>query len=303
MFDLTGKTALVTGASYGLGEVFAHTLADAGADLVLTARTEDLLGQVGDAITAKGRKATCITGDVAREDDVRRVVEDAIAAHGHVDILVNNAGISDLRGLGAEHYDAETFRRVIDVDLVGAFLFAREVGRHMLERGSGSVINICSIMAGGANELNIASYAAAKGGLLNLTQQLGCEWADRGVRVNAVSPGFIVTEMTRAPLEGMGLTRYIASRTPMRRVGEAREVAPAVLFLASDEASYITGTNMNVDGGTNAANGYYQVEPVHHHWNAETNPRVGSTYPGLVDQPDFLAQWRKGIPGLHPEAG
>ncbi|MDQ1432498.1 MAG: hypothetical protein QOF40_3100 [Actinomycetota bacterium] len=108
--------------------------------------------------------------------------------------------------------------------------------------------------------------------------------------------------MTRAPLEGMGLTRYIASRTPMRRVGEAHEVAAAVLFLASDEASYITGTNLNVDGGTNAANGYYQIEPVHHHWNAETNPRVGSTYPGLVDQPDFLAQWRKGIPGVHPEA-
>ncbi len=115
------------------------------------------------------------------------------------------------------------------------------------------------------------------------------------MRVNAVSPGFIVTEMTRTPLEGMGLTRYIASRTPMRRVGEAREVAAAVLFLASDEASYITGTNLNVDGGTNAANGYYQVEPVHHHWNAETKPRVGSTYSGLVDQPDFLAQWRKGI--------
>src|SRR5947207_15628156 len=101
MFDLTGKTALITGGSYGLGPVFAHTLADAGADIVLTARSEELLGAVGDEITAKGRKATCITGDVASEDDVRRVVQTAVEAHGNVDILVNNAGISDLRGLGA----------------------------------------------------------------------------------------------------------------------------------------------------------------------------------------------------------
>jgi len=299
MFDFSGKTVIITGASYGLGEQFALSYADAGADLVLTARSTDMLEAVGEACRAKGASVTVATGDVSVEDDVKRVVAAGIADHGGIDVLVNNAGISDIRGMGAEVYPTETFNQVIAVDLVGAFLYARECGRHMLARASGSIVNICSIMASGGSEVNIAPYAAAKGGLRNLTLQLGCEWADRGVRVNSVSPGFIVTEMTRVALEAMGMDKWIASRTPMRRVGEAQEVTNAVMFLSSDMASYITGVDLLVDGGTNAANGFFQIPPIHYEWNKETAPMVGDRYRGVVDRPEWYQALSGGIPGVH----
>jgi NAD(P)-dependent dehydrogenase (short-subunit alcohol dehydrogenase family) len=299
MFDFSGKTALVTGASYGLGEQFATAFAQAGADLILTARSVELLDAVAAACRQHGSTVTVVPGDVSVEADVLRVVEEGMAAHGSIDVLVNNAGIADLRGLGAERYDGEMFNRILAVDLAGAFYFARECGRRMLEAGYGSIVNICSIMASGGSESNVIAYAAAKGGLLNLTRQLGAEWADRGVRVNAVSPGFIVTEMTRAPLEAMGMDKWIASRTPMRRVGEAQEVTNAVLFLASDLASYITGVDLLVDGGTNASNGTFQIPPIHHEWNVDTAPMVPSPYTPVQPRPDWYQALAGGIPGIH----
>lgn len=298
MFDFKGKTVLITGASYGLGEHFAHSYADAGADLVLTARSGDLLEGVAEACRAKGSKVTVATGDVSVEDDVKRVIAAGVAEHGKIDVLVNNAGIADMRGVAAEHFDSETFNRILSVDLVGAFVYARECGRHMLENGGGSIVNICSIMASGGNESNIIAYSAAKGGLLNMTYQLGCEWADRGVRVNAVSPGFIVTEMTRPALEALGMDKWIASRTPMRRVGEAQEVTNAVMFLSSDLASYITGVDLLVDGGTNASNGTFQIPPIHHEWNNDT-PMVPTSYEPVQPRPDWYQALEGGIPGVH----
>jgi NAD(P)-dependent dehydrogenase (short-subunit alcohol dehydrogenase family) len=299
MFDFRGKTVLVTGASYGLGEAFAHAFADAGARLVLTARSAELLEDVGAACRKKGSTVTVVAGDVSVEDDVRRVVEAGVDAHGRIDVLVNNAGISDLRGLAPERFDMETWQRILAVDLNGAFMYMREVGRHMLEAGGGSIVNVCSIMGHGANELNVIAYTAAKGAVRNLTLQLGCEWADRGVRVNSVSPGFIITEMVRPALEAMGMDKWIASRTPMRRVGEVHEIVAPVMFLASDDASYITGHDLNVDGGTNAANGYFQIPPIHHEWNADHAPRVGQGYPGVVPRPDWYQALAPGIPGIH----
>jgi NAD(P)-dependent dehydrogenase (short-subunit alcohol dehydrogenase family) len=298
MFDFSGKTVLITGASYGLGAGFAEEFARAGADLVLTARSTDLLEATGKTCEALGAKVTTVTGDVSVEADVARVVATAIEHHGAIDVLVNNAGISEIRGFGAEQFPTDVWQGIIDVDLTGAFLYLREVGRHMLERGSGAIVNICSIMSSGASEFNIAAYAAAKGGLRNLTQQLGCEWADRGVRVNSVSPGFIVTEMTRAALEGMGMSEWIASRTPMRRLGELHEITGPVMFLSSELASYITGHDLLVDGGTNASNGYFQIAPIHHEWNKET-PMVGARYEGIVGRPDWYQAHENGIPGLH----
>jgi len=302
MFDFRGKTVLITGASYGLGEGFAHAFADAGSDLVLTARSSDLLDGVAEVCRGKGSTVTAITGDVSVEADVVRVVEGAIAAHGRIDVLVNNAGVSDLRGVAPEQFDMETWNWIMSVDLNGAFMYMREVGRNMLSSGGGSIVNICSIMGHGANELNIIAYTAAKGALRNLTLQLGCEWADRGVRVNSVSPGFIVTEMVRPAIEGMGMDKWIASRTPMRRIGELGEIVAPVMFLASDAASYITGHDLCVDGGTNAANGYFQIPPIHHEWNADSAPRVGTGYPGIVPRPDWYAAMSNGIPGIHPAA-
>jgi gluconate 5-dehydrogenase len=298
-FDFTGKTILITGASYGLGEAFAYGFAEAGGELVLTARSTDLLEGVAAACREKGSpKVTVVAGDVSNEADVKNVVSTGLANHGKIDALVNNAGISDMRGVAPESYDMETFNRIIAVDLVGAFMFAKECGRHMLERKSGSIINICSIMASGGSDTNLAPYAAAKGGLLNLTRQLGTEWADRGVRVNSVSPGFIITEMTRAALEALGMDKVIASRTPMRRVGEVPEITAPVMFLASDAASYITGLDMLVDGGTNAINGANQIMPIHHEWNVDA-PRIGGGYEGFVPRPEWIEALKGGIPGIH----
>ncbi|MET0910918.1 MAG: SDR family oxidoreductase [Ilumatobacteraceae bacterium] len=299
MFDFSGKTVLITGASYGLGEGFALAFARAGADLVLTARSADLLERVAEQCRSEGATVTPVVGDVSIEADVERVVGVGVEAHGRIDVLVNNAGVSDLRGVAPENFDMETWNRIITVDLNGAFLYLREVGRHMLEQGGGSIVNICSIMGSGANELNVIAYTAAKGALRNLTMQLGCEWADRGVRVNAVSPGFIVTEMTRPALEGLGMTTWIASRTPMRRVGELDEIVGPVLFLASDMAGYITGHDLAVDGGTNASNGSYQIPPIHHVWNADTQPRVGVGYDGIAPRPEQFEALAAGIPGVH----
>ena len=241
---------------------------------------------------------TVVPGDIAIERDVQSVIEAGLAAHGQIDVLINNAGIADARGVAAEQFDAETFNRILSVDLAGAFYFARDCGRHMLQRGSGAIVNICSIMASGGNENNVIGYTAAKGGLRNMTLQMGSEWADRGVRVNSVSPGFIVTEMTRPMLEAMGIDRWIASRTPMRRVGEAQEVTNAVLFLASDLASYITGVDLLVDGGTNASNGTFQIPPIHHEWNTDT-PMVPSTYEPVQPRPDWYQALEGGVPGVH----
>ena len=298
MFDLNGKTVLITGASYGLGEQFAYAFADAGADLILTARSEDLLQNVAENCRAKGREVTAVTGDVSIEDDVRAVVTTGIETHGKIDVLINNAGIADMRGIAPEHFDSETFNQIISVDLVGAFYFARECGLHMLENGSGSIVNIGSILGSGGSENGVIAYSAAKGGLRNMTLQLGTEWADRGVRVNSVSPGFIVTEMTRVALEAMGIDKWIASRTPMRRVGESHEVANAVMFLASDLASYITGVDLLVDGGTNASNGTFQIPPIHHEWNVDT-PMVPSPYQPVQPRPDWYQALEAGVPGVH----
>ncbi|MBL6689860.1 MAG: SDR family oxidoreductase [Pseudomonadales bacterium] len=298
MFDFTGKVVLITGASYGLGEQFAYAFADAGANLVLTARSTEQLEVVAKACEDKGSKVTIVPGDVSVEDDVRKVIATGIEEQGQIDVLINNAGIADPRGVCAEKFDSETFNRILSVDLVGAFYYARDCGRHMLERGSGNIVNITSIMASGANENNVMGYSAAKGGLLNMTYQLGVEWADRGVRVNAVSPGFIITEMTRPMLEALGMDKWIESRTPMRRLGEVQEVTNAVMFLASDLASYITGVDLLVDGGTNASNGTFQIPPIHHEWN-EDRKMVPSPYEPVQPRPDWYQALEKGIPGLH----
>tara|TARA_B100000902_G_scaffold390109_1_gene438471 strand:- start:2576 stop:3490 length:915 start_codon:yes stop_codon:yes gene_type:complete len=298
MFDFKGKTVLITGASYGLGEQFAYAFADAGADLVLTARSEELVENVGALCREKGSSVTVVCGDVSVEDDVINVVNRGIANHGSIDVLVNNAGIADMRGLAPEHFDSETFNRIVSVDLVGAFYYARECGRNMLENGSGAIVNIGSILGSGGSENGVIAYSAAKGGLRNMTLQLGTEWADRGVRVNSVSPGFIVTEMTRPALEALGMDKWIASRTPMRRVGETIEVTNAVMFLASDLASYITGVDLLVDGGTNASNGTFQIPPIHHEWNKDSL-MIPSTYEPVQPRPDWYQALEGGVPGVH----
>ncbi len=296
-FDFNGKTVLITGASYGLGEVFANQFATAGAELVLTARSGDLLESVADACRSAGSpKVTTVTGDVSVESDVAAVVAAGVAEHGRIDVLVNNAGISSVMGYSAEGYPMDEFDQILAVNLRGAYLYLKEVGRHMLGGSGGSIVNIASIRGSGGFELDTIPYSAAKGALVHMTRQLGCEWADRGVRVNAVSPGFILTDMIRDGIVGTPTGDYIQSRTPMRRMGEAEEVANTVMFLASDLASYITGVDLLCDGGTNAGRGWWQIKPLHYSWNDDV---IGDTYPGLVPQPPEYEPLLAGIPGIH----
>ncbi len=304
MFDLTGKVALVTGGSMGLGLTFCDVLVEAGADLAITARSAELLEQNAAGLRQRyGRKVTCHPGDVTVVEDVQRVVSEAVDQHGHVDILVNNAGISDLRGLPSEWSDHETFRRVVDVDLFGVWAFTRELAPHMLKRGSGSIINIASILASGGSEFVNPWYYAAKGAVVQLSKQLAVEWADRNVRVNVISPAYFVTEMTRPLFEMLGMAPWIESRTPMRRLGDPeQDLRGPLLFLASQASSYVTGHNLMVDGGFDASRGAWQIPPSHFSWNKD-QPQAGTPYEGLV--PNTFEQWKMGIPGIHfpmPEA-
>jgi len=298
MFDLSGKVALVTGGSMGLGLTFSDVLAEAGADVALTARSEELLEENAAGLRARhGRSVTTHAGDVTVVDDVRRVVAEVLEQHGRIDVLVNNAGISDLRGLPSEWSDHETFRRVVDVDLFGVWCFTRECAPHMLERGSGSIVNIASILASGGGEFVNPWYYAAKGAVVQLTKLLAVEWADRNVRVNALSPGYFVTEMTRPALEGLGISAWIESRTPMRRLGDPeRDLRGPLLFLASDASSYVSGTNLMVDGAFDASRGAWQITPSHFSWNRD-HPQAGTPYQGLV--PNTFEEWKQGIPGIH----
>jgi NAD(P)-dependent dehydrogenase (short-subunit alcohol dehydrogenase family) len=298
MFDLTGNVALITGGSYGLGVVWATALAEAGADIALTARSGDLMEQVAAQLrTSTGRKVSTHIGDVTVEADVDRVLAAAVAEHGHVDILVNNAGVSENTGKSSEQTTTEHFRHAVDVDLIGVWNYARAAGRHMLERGSGSIINVASICGMGATEFANPAYHASKAGVIGLTRQLAAEWADRGVRVNAISPGFFMSEMVREALEMTGTKPWIDSRNPMRRMGEHRELAGPVVFLASDAASYVTGINLAVDGGHSTIIGMSQLQAPWQKWNRPGPIRPDAAYSGLTPLPDFILQ--EGIPGFH----
>jgi gluconate 5-dehydrogenase len=295
--DLTGKSALVTGGSYGLGLVWAEALADTGASIALTARSRDLLEQNAAAFAARGVHATAHVGDVTSEDDVRRVVAEAIEAHGHLDILVNNAGVSDATGTASENQAIADFRHHVEVDLVGVFAFAQTVGRHMLERGSGSIVNISSMLGMGGSEYVNPSYHASKAAVINLTRQLAVEWADRGVRVNAISPGYFMSEMIREALELTGMRMWIEGRTPMRRLGEHHELRGALQFLASDLSSYVTGQNLAVDGGTSAIMGANQLKVPHLQWTRPGPVAKDRLYQGMTELPEGIL--REGIPGFH----
>ena len=297
-FDLTGKVALVTGGSYGLGVVWATALAEAGADIALTARSGELLKQVAAELrSSTGRTVSTHTGDVTNDADVERVVAEAAEAHGHIDILVNNAGVSENTGKSSEQTSSEHFRHAVDVDLVGVWNYAREVGRHMLGRGSGSIINIASICGMGATEFANPAYHASKAAVIGLTRQLAAEWADRGVRVNAISPGYFMSEMVREGLELTGTRPWIDSRNPMRRMGEHTELAGPIVFLASDAASYVTGINLPVDGGHSTVIGSAQLQVPWQLWNRPGPIRPEATYQGLTDLPPGIL--REGIPGFH----
>ncbi|QZT57707.1 SDR family oxidoreductase [Mycolicibacterium austroafricanum] len=247
MFDLTGRTALVTGASSGLGVQFALALRSAGADVVVAARRADRLAELCEA--HEGLSAvSCDVADPASIESAYQCVEERVGA---VDILVNNAGTSI--PARAEDESLTDFQYVLDVNLVGAFRLTQLVGRKMIERGEGSIVNVASILGMVAAAPNRqAAYCASKGGLINLTRELAVQWARYNVRVNALAPGFFPSELTTELLDDDAGGAYIRRNTPMARAGRAGELSGALLLLASGAGSFITGQVIAVDGGWTA---------------------------------------------------
>jgi NAD(P)-dependent dehydrogenase (short-subunit alcohol dehydrogenase family) len=247
-FRLDGKVAVVTGASAGLGVGFAETLAAAGARVVLAARRAERLDELAARLERAGAEALAVPCDVAQEADVDRLVARTAARFGRVDVLVNNAGVGAI--VPAEHESLESWRHVLDVTLTGVFLCAQRFGRAMLEAGSGSIVNVASVLGlVAAAQIKQASYCAAKGGVVNLTRELAGQWARRGVRVNALAPGWFESEMTADMFADERSMKWLRSRDPMGRAGRGDELAGPLLFLASDASSYVTGQVLAVDGG------------------------------------------------------
>jgi len=245
VIDLTGKHAVVTGGSRGLGRAIALRLATQGADVALSYRGNQAAAQeTAAAVEALGRRAIAVQGDVADPVAAESVVAAALAAFGTVDILVNNAGVT--RDDLIMRMSVDAWREVLETNLFGAFYTTKAVTRPMLKAKSGRIVNITSV-SGQAGQTGQANYSSAKAGLIGLTKATARELASRGITANAVAPGFVLTELTRDLPEA--LQAEITARTPLGRFGTTEEVADAVAFLASDEARYLTGQVLAVDGG------------------------------------------------------
>ena len=245
-FDLSGKTALVTGASRGIGQAIAVGMAKAGADIVAVASRAENAAETVAAVEALGRKALAVGCDQSSPDAIKAAVEAAYNLSGSVDILVNNAGT--IRRSPARDYSDEDWSAVIDTNLTGVFQFCRAIGGKMIDQGHGKIVNIASLLSfqGG---ITVPAYAASKGGVSQLTKALANEWASLGVQVNAIAPGYIATDNTTALRANPERNTSILSRIPAGRWGDASDIAGAAIFLSSSAANYVNGHVLTVDGG------------------------------------------------------
>jgi NAD(P)-dependent dehydrogenase (short-subunit alcohol dehydrogenase family) len=249
LFDLSGKVALITGAGGGLGAEFAAVMAEAGADVVCA--DIDVAGAQATAeeVERAGRGGLAVRCDVSRHDQVVAMVGAATDRFGRLDVLFNNAGIADPSPAPVHEFDLDGWHRVMDVDLNGVFYCAREVLRVMVGQGSGKIINVASMwgLAGGSSVFPVPAYNAAKGAVVNLTRELGLEYATRGIQVNALCPGFYRTRL--GAYDDPDFLAAVTGFTPMGRVAEAHEIRGPALFLASPASDFMTGQTLVVDGG------------------------------------------------------
>jgi NAD(P)-dependent dehydrogenase (short-subunit alcohol dehydrogenase family) len=251
LFDLTGRVALVTGAARGLGRAIALGLAGQGADVAVLDASGEGAERTAVEVRSAGRRAMALACDVAKQLEVCKAVDDALGELGRIDVLVNNAGIT--KRIALFDWKEADWDEVIRVNQVGTFLVAREVGRHMISRRRGSVVNM-SALGGGVLGLGRgnAVYCATKGAVAAITRDLAAEWAQHGVRVNCVAPGWFKTEMNAPLLNHPDLVRRIIDRVPLGRLGDPEDVVGPVLFLASDASAMITGHLLPIDGGVSA---------------------------------------------------
>lgn len=251
MFELKDKVVLVTGARQGMGKAHALALAGQGAKVVVTNRTIEGCQTVVDEIVSRGGEAVCFGMDVTNKTEIDQVFDEVIKKYGQLDILVNNAGIY-IPKLALEMTE-EDWDKMIDINLKGQFFCAQRAAKEMSKNKWGRIINISSIASGGMGIgfSNGTHYTSSKGGIIGMTESLAVEWADLGINVNTIAPGMIDTSMVREPGKEIEKDIYeeIMTRVPLKRIGKSEEVSAMVVFLASEEASYITGATFYVDGG------------------------------------------------------
>ena len=252
LFDLSGRTALVTGGSRGLGLQIAHALGEAGARVIVSSRKAADLQEAVSSLKAAGIDASFIAADAGQPDDISRLASEALALAGDIDILVNNAGAT--WGAPAEDHPLDAWDKVLNLNVRGYFLLAQALGkRSMIPRRTGRVINVASIAGLGGNPafMQTIAYNTSKGAVVNFTKALACEWGHLGIRVNALAPGFFPSKMTAGLLSAVGEDK-MAAHAPLQRLGDDEDLKGLTLLFASDAGKHITGQIMAVDGGVSA---------------------------------------------------
>jgi gluconate 5-dehydrogenase len=250
MFSLKGKVAVVTGASSGLGVVFAQALAEMGANVELAARRIEKLNDVAGQLKQLNIKARPFQCDISRQDEVQRLVDDTVKNFERLDIIVNNAGVAAMSP--ATDISVDDWNKVVSVNMTGVFLCARTAARQMIKQGGGKIVNIASIYGAVGDVFPASPYYATKGAVINMTRDLAVEWAPYKISVNAIAPGFFPSEMTEAIFKDPGYMEYIRKQTPMGRPGNPDDLKGAVVYLSSAASDYVTGQTIFVDGGWTA---------------------------------------------------
>ncbi|ADF39164.1 SDR family oxidoreductase [Priestia megaterium] len=251
LFDLTGKTAIITGGGRGLGEQMAEGLAEAGANIVLCSRKKEACQQVADRLARLDVKTLALTCDISQPEDIKNVVHQTIEIFGRIDILINNSGAT--WGAPAEEMTLEAWQKVMNINVTGTFLMSQEAGKQMIKQKAGKIINIASIAGLGGTDpqyMDTIGYNTSKGAVITFTKDLAVKWGQHNIQVNAIAPGFFPTKMSGAIME-QGKD-YFLSQTPLKRFGSEADLKGAAVFLASAASNYITGDILTVDGGVHA---------------------------------------------------
>lgn len=248
--ELAGKVALVTGSSRGLGYTFAKGLCRAGAHVVINSRNSDAVATTVGELQKEGLSASPAAFDITEEDQIQDAVKRILNDHGRIDILVNNAGRQIRAPL--EEFSLNSWKEIIDINLTGAFLMAKAVAPHMINRGAGKIVNICSLQSE-LGRKTIAPYAASKGGVKMLTRAMAVEWAEHNIQVNGIAPGYFLSDMTRSLANDPKFDGWVKGRTPAGRWGDPEELVGPLLLLVSDGSDFMNGHVIFVDGGMSIA--------------------------------------------------